>query len=229
MNDWPASPALGHAGSAGPPGGAAPAVRPSGWWYLLALPVLVVGVGAGVLVMRGTIDDVRHSVRSEVTRYPVNQAGTVTFDSVGDFTLYFEGPTSLIDGYSAHTLLDKLDIRFEDAVTGEAVALRHDDGLGASGQGAMERVAIHNFTIERTGDYVLEVRTTAFPSELTFVSVGRDPLGTLLLGLAIGAWLLVAASVAAAFTLVGVGVMRGRSKRLLATQGAVPGWPGHTF
>ena len=226
MNAWPASPPLGHAGSAGSPDTAAPAVRPKAWWYLLALPVLVVGIVAGVLVIRRTIDDVRRTANREVTRYPVNQAGTVTFDSLGEFTLYFEGPASLVDASDVHALVDKLDIRFEDAVTGEAVPLRHNNGFDVSGQGARQRVAIHTFTIDRTGDYVLEVRTSAFPSELTFVSVGRDPFESLLIGVAVGSWILLATVVAAVFALVGVGVTRGRSKRLLAARGILPGWPG---
>jgi hypothetical protein len=201
-------------------------LRPSAWWYLAAVAVLVVGAVAGVLVIRNAIDDVDRRGR-DVTRYPVNEQGTVTFDATGTYTLYFEGPAALIAAADPESLVSKLDIRFVEAATGEAVVLEPISDGDIAGHGPVERIAIMDVAIERPGDYLIEVRTSDFPPDISFVSVGRDPFRSLGRDLAIGLWLIGAAAASAVATAVGVGVSRGRSKRSRSRSynGFGPAWP----
>jgi hypothetical protein len=211
VNAWPGSSVTDRPGSTVPSGSRVPGLRPSAWWYLSAVVVLVVGAATGVAVVRRAVDDIDRFGR-DVTRYPVNERGTVTFDATGTYTLYFEGPASLIGPIDPDALDDQLDIRFEEMATGEPVTLEQGD-QDIAGHAPIERIAIKTFSIDRPGDYLLEVRTSDFPSEIAFVSVGQDPKWSLVSNFIVGVWLIGAGAVCAAATAIGVGVSRGRSKR----------------
>jgi hypothetical protein len=190
----------------------------------------VAGVVAGVILIANGVDDAERTARREYTRYPVNESGTVSFDSAGSFTMYFEGPSALVATGDVDSLVAKLDIRFVEVATGETVPLAPYDQYEVSSPGAIEQVPIKTFRIDRPGDYLLEVRTDEFPPEMSFVSVGPSPYRPLLLGLFVGFWFILAGLVAAVTAAVAVSSLRGRSKRdaLRLGFGAAPGaWSGH--
>jgi hypothetical protein len=218
----------GRPGPADPTGLHPSGVRPTAWWYLLPLVVLIVGVAAGVTLIRRGIDGAERTARREFTRYPVNEQGTVSFDAEGSFTMYFEGPSALVGTDDVDTLVAKLDISFVDAATGESVPLERYDSYDSTSGGAIEQVPIKTFHIDRPGDYLLEVRTTDFPPEASSVSVGPSPYRPIVFGFVIGSWLIVAGFVGAATAIIGVSSQRGRSKRSThwPEHAAPGGWPG---
>ena len=107
--------------------------------------------------------------------------------------------------------------------------LRHSDDPDTMSNGEMDRVAISSFTVDRPGDYLLEARTSEFPSEVASVSVGRSSIRRVVLTFLVGVWLMVEAVVFGGATAIAVGGLRGRSKRDGLASGTVQeSRPGHS-
>lgn len=225
MTTWPAG---GPAAAGGPgwPGRPAPpepadrAAGPSRWWYVLVALLPLLGVAIGYQVGRQSWNDAKGAVR-DATRYPVNERGTVTFDRPGSFTMYFEGPAATSSTADVDRLLGQLDIRFDDAASGEAVLLAPYETYRAfEGEDGLQQVAIKTFRIDRPGDFLLEVRTRDFRADRSSVSVGASPFPPLVRGLVLAPVAVALGLVAGVCVAIVVGSQRSRARRAnLASQG----------
>ena len=171
---------------------------PSGWWYWLALPIAVLGIGIGIWWFVHGFTTLGDNVE-QLQRVPVGGQGLVTLTE-GDQSIYFESA----DGQDV--AVPQLRIEIVPEGGGAALALRNHDGSVTYSVDGYDGQSIYGFDAPRDGRYAVSVETDTelLPSEPVVAmgeGIGGHIVGTVLGGLGFifgglalaGVWLIVIA------------------------------------
>src|SRR3954449_12104031 len=209
-----------------------PKVRPSGFFYLLPVLLVVVGGIAAIIAIVSGVRSYSDTIEG-FARVPVGQSGTVQIDGTGGYTVFYEpgkSDTSSFDESDPHPPLRILD------PSGTDVALHDYNGLGTYSSSGYVGFAVQTFNVDTKGDYQVQTGST-LPG---IVAIGRSPFHKITRGVLGGLALGFLGFVAAIVVLIIWMVSRGRSKRRIrettpqqawapqpawAPQQAAPGYP----
>jgi len=209
-----------------------PKVRPSGFFYLLPLLLLLAGSVAAVIAIVSGVRSYSDTIEG-FARVPVGQSGTVQIDGTGGYTVFYEpgaSDTSSFDENDAHPPL-----RIRDS-SGTEMTLHDYSGLGTYSSSGYVGFAVETFNVESKGDYQVDTGGQ-LPG---VVAIGRSPFHKITRGVLGGLALGFLGFVVALVVLIVLMVSRGRSKRRIralapqqtwapqpawAPQQAAPGYP----
>lgn len=180
-------------------------VPPSRRGYLIAAVIAVVGlVFGGGAVLRGfarltdTVDAFQ--------RVDVPGGGALSFDTAGDFTIYYE----TAGGARATAALPPVQLGLEAREGGEAVTLSEYAGSLTYGVGERQGEAVATFHVDAPGAYVLTTDAPLAPG-IARMAVGRGIGGQFAQSLVGG--LALALALVVAVILAGVTAVRRRRAR----------------
>ena len=209
-----------------PPVISAEPLKPSGWWYGLAVGVAVAGIVIAIVVFVQSISGLIDRV-DEFQRVSLPGSTTVTLEEAGGYTVYHEFSGASSDSTFGGTESDP-GVGSAVSVTitapnGSTVALDRYDANVSYSWGDHEGVAVYSFTADQPGDY-----TVAAEGQIGEVAIGRG-IGSGLVGGIVGSFAVgIGGSLLGGIIAIVVGVKRGRSRRGRQTYGPQfgPGPPG---
>jgi hypothetical protein len=202
-------------------------IKPSGFWYVIALVLLVVGPIVGtVMVVLAFVN--AYDELSDFPSVPIDGGGEINLDA-GDYTVYAEGP-----GVDTFTVFSSSDVEILDPA-GEPVGLSFVSGDFSYSAGGDDGIAALTFTAPTDGAYqVNPVESTSRSSNITDIAIGPgfgdvlgDQVGLIIVGSAIG----TIGFILGLIMLIVVAVKRGKRKRerrlaVSASYGTGYGGPG---
>jgi hypothetical protein len=200
-----------------PPAAPAP-VRPSGWWYAATIGIAGLGV---VLALGLFVNGVRSAreVASEITSVEPGQSGLVSFESGGDFTLYYAGPQQVVGREDMRVLEREVgaDLRPEGGGAPVVMEPYENETFGISSTGGEQVVALSTFSIPAAGTYELRTNVVdGVSSTESRIIVGKSLYAPVARGAILA---LVAVGISGVLSLVAtvaLAVTRGRAKRAQA-------------
>ncbi|MFN2505853.1 MAG: hypothetical protein ABR540_16765 [Acidimicrobiales bacterium] len=187
-----------------------PMAEPSRRGYFVAGLIAVIGLllgGIGLVRGFGALSD----RVDEFERVEVPGAAGLTFDTAGDFTLYFEAPGT--SDATSNDALPAVQVLLEPAGGGDPVPIKAYGGSVTYTVGGHEGRAVGTFHIDAPGDYKLSSDASISPG-FAQIAVGtslRGPLAQLFLS---GLILFVAFAAAVVVSVV-TAVRRRRARRRL--------------
>jgi hypothetical protein len=181
-------------------------VRPSGFWYLVPVVLLLAG---GVAAILGIVSGFRaYSDTIEgFARVPVGSSGTIEIDGTGGYTVFYEpGGMSEESELERGTFEPTVQLSTSD---GAPVELRDYASWSTYSASGYVGFAMRTFRVEQPGRYEL---TTTEGAEGT-IAVGRSPFSKLGTGVLRGLALGTAGFLVAVVVWIVLLVTRGRAKR----------------
>jgi hypothetical protein len=200
-----------------PPVTSAEALKPSGWWYGLAVAVAMGSIIIAIIVFVQAIGDLVDHV-DEFQRVSLPGTATVTLRDTGGYTVYHEFSGASSDTVFAPTV--SVNITGPD---GEPVELDTYDANVSYSWGGHEGVAVYSFRADKAGDYAVSAE-----GERGVVAIGRG-IGDGLVGGIVGSLAIgIGGAAAGGVIAIVVGVKRGRDRRSRSIYGSPygPGPPG---
>jgi hypothetical protein len=192
-------------------------VRPSGWWFVAAGAIALVGIGIGIAVAVTTFLDWMDRVDA-FDRTSVPGSVSVEITDPGGYSIYHESD----DFGRDPAFLPEPEVEVLDPSGAEVPLDRYSASVTYS-TGSHDGRGLFTFDADETGVY--EVTASGDPGSVVAVGrgVGDDLLPGLLAGIAIG----VAAPLAGGVMAIVVGIRRGQSRRaLLSVPAPYVGPPG---
>ncbi|NLV54463.1 MAG: hypothetical protein GXY13_02495 [Acidimicrobiales bacterium] len=188
-------------------------VRPSGWWYLVPVGLVVFSIVAAVQLVRSGFEDAQR-VGIEATGAAPGEDQPITIREPGSFTVAFVGPESVRSTHEQEQLADDLDIRIVDAGSGEVLPLTRYEGLNDIVEDGQQYVPLWTIRFERPGEYVLRsARLAGIDPDRSGLVVHESPFRKLRDGVERAGATLVVGTLLAILVAVILARMRGRSKR----------------
>lgn len=204
-----------------------PALRPSGWWYLAALGLLVLGVVlAGRAVVEGFRDARRAGFDASVATFGASQP--LTIPEPGGYTIAYAGPVLVRSTGEQEELARDLGVAIRPAGGGEVLPLAPYDGLNDLEQDGQQYVPLLTVRFEEAGEYLLTTSPTpglALDPDRAGLVVSESPYRKLRDGLEQALVLLLVGTALSALVTVILAQARGRAKRARAALAPPPVWP----
>jgi hypothetical protein len=203
---------------------ARPTVRPSGWWYLAAAALAVLGlVLGGILVGRAFGDAQRAGFDASLVQAGEDQ--TLTILEPGGYTIAYSGPVIIYTVDDRRALIERLGIEIRPAGGGDPLPLGEYDGLNDLEQDGAQYVPLLTVRFDQAGDYVLTTAGAGLDPERSAIVVSESPFRKLREGVENA---LVVVAVTWLLAILGTVILariRGRAKRALPPP-PPPGWGG---
>lgn len=196
-------------------------IRPSGWWYLAAVGLVVVGLVLAVVTVVRAFGETRDRA-FEVNAAGLGETQTLTIDQPGSFTIGYVGPTRATGESAQRRLADDLAPSVAPAAGGAPLPVRRYDGFYDASEAGEQYVPLFTVRIDVAGEYAL--RSEALPDvdpERARVVMLKSPFQPLREGLIMAAVLALVGLGLGILAAVILGVNRGRAKRVRAAT-----WPG---
>lgn len=139
-----------------------PIIRPSGWWYVAAFGVAVLGVVLGGYALRqGWLD--AETASRDGTATALGEEQTITIPRPVSTTVAYVGLRLTDQAEDRTELMADLQVRIVDAGSGQEVPLGTYDGyrpLHWDDQGReVEYLPLYTVRFDQPGDYVISTRT----------------------------------------------------------------------
>ncbi len=203
---------------------APPRIRPSGWWYLAAVGLAVLGcVLCVVAVVRGFQDAEDTALTASAAAPGEDQP--LTLDRAGGYTIAYSGPVIVRTTAEQAQLADELAISIVPADGGEPLPLEPYDGLNDFQESGQQYVPLLTVRVDEPGEYLL--RSSHSPQvdrERAALILSDSPFRRLRSGAERAVVLLVGGLGLGALVAVILGRTRGRAKAA-ARAAAPPAWP----
>lgn len=139
-----------------------PIVRPSGWWYVAASAVAVLGVVLGGYALRQGWLDAEMASR-DGTATALGDEQTITIPRPVSTTVAYVGLRLTDTAEDRDQLMEDLQVRIVDAASGQELALGTYDGyrpLNWEDQGRqVEYLPLYTVRFDQPGDYLISTRT----------------------------------------------------------------------
>lgn len=202
---------------------ARPAVRPSGWWYLAAAGVAVLGlVLGGILVGRAFRDAQRAGFDASLVQAGEDQ--TLTILEPGGYTIAYSGPVIIYTVEERQDLIDRLGIVIRPVGGGDPLDLREYEGLNDLEQDGAQYVPLLTVSFDQPGDYILTTAGAGLDPERSAIVVSESPFRKLREGVERAALVAVVALMLSVLGMVILARVRGRAKKALGPP--PPPWGG---
>lgn len=192
-----------------------PVVRPSGWWYLVAVALAVGGIIAGLMAVTRGFDDARDAGLGASAAAP-GEDQPLSIPEPGGYTVAYSGPVVVRSTAEQAQLAESLRVTITPAGGGAPLPLRPYEGLNDLTEGDLQYVPLLTVRFEEAGDYLLRTNSVGLEVDQSAVIVSESPYAKLRAGLARAAALLALGLFLAVLTAVILGRTRARAKRAVA-------------
>jgi hypothetical protein len=194
-------------------------IRPSRWFYLIALALIAAGAAGGSRAILGAIK----TIQGNLTRAIFPGEVTVSFAKPGDYAIYYE-PHSEFEGrvFDTSRGVPGLSFTVTDSETGETLPV-HAPGInetyeinGRTGRRVLE------FYVAKPGSYKVAARyDDSEQHEEAVFAVGNAQIGRFVLLIFVGIFCIFVFGGAALLVIVLIEVRRSSSKRKLRVAGGI--------
>jgi hypothetical protein len=206
------------------PVAAPPRIRPSGWWYLVAVGLAALGcVLSVVAVVRGW-EDAQDTALTASAAAP-GEDQPLTLDRVGGYTIAYSGPVIVFDSEDQRALAEELGISIVPSGGGEPLPLAEYDGYQHLEEAGQQYVPLWTVRIDEPGEYLLRSsHSPAVDRERSALILSDSPFRRLRSGVVRSLAFLGGGLFLGAVAAMIIGRMRGRAKAA-ARATAPPRWP----
>lgn len=216
-------------GSPVPPLRPVPVIRPSGWWYVAAVGLALLGVVLGGYAVRQGWRDANDAGR-DATATALGDEQTITIPRPVSTTVGYSGLELTFTEEDRQDLIDDLDVRIVAAGSGAELPLGTYEGyrpLKSVQQGRdVEYLPLFTVRFDTPGDYVISTRTVPGVNlDDSAVVVSESPFARLRAGLRRAAGFAVGGIAASILVSMILGRTRGRAKRAWAEANPPVPWP----
>lgn len=129
--------------------------KPSRWFYMLAALILMAGMAACAFIFTSGMK----AIGRAFTRIVAPGEAEVMLPRAGNYTIYYEHK-SVVDGkaYVTGEPLSPIEVSIESKETGDAILIRPSAINATYDLGGRSGRSIFDFTVDRPGAYVIDVR-----------------------------------------------------------------------
>lgn len=192
-----------------------PVIRPSGWWYLVAVSFGVAGVIAGVIAVTRGFGDARDAGLSASAAAP-GEDQPLSITRPGGYTVAYSGPIVAHSTADQSELIESLRVTITPAGGGAPLPLRHYEGLNDITADGQQYVPLLTVRFDEAGEYLLRTNSVGLDPERSAVIVSESPYAKLRAGISRASALLALGLFLAVLTGVILGRTRARAKRAAA-------------
>ena len=205
---------------------ARPAIRPSGWWYVAAWGVFVVGLVVGGFTAVRAWDDAQE-VGFDTSLANPGQDQQLTITETGGYTVAYGGPQVVSNEMEKDELTRELSVTITPDAGGAPLILRPYDGFqDLTGDEGQQYVPLQTVRFTEPGDYTLRsAPVSRLDRNRSALLVSESPFRKLREGLERAVAIVVVSFLLAVLASVILGVTRARAKRAARSATGPPSWP----